>query len=142
VPGRPAYPLADLSVTKNVSATAVSHGQVVQYRVTVTDHGPDPARQVVIDDQPLGAADVVAVHTPVGHCQIGHPIVCELGTVAAGHGVTIAVRLRVLSRGVMLVNRAVVGEASQNSNLGHAVSEARLRIRRPTPPRRPPTVTG
>jgi hypothetical protein len=138
VPARPAYPLAELSVTKSASATTVSAGQVVQYHVTVTDHGPGLARQVVIDDQALGAASVVAVHTPVGHCQIGHPIVCELGGVTAGHSVTITVALRALTPGATLVNRAVAGEASQDPNLAQAVSAARVRVRRP----RPPAVTG
>jgi hypothetical protein len=142
VPGRPAYPLADLSVTKDASATAVSAGQVVQYRITVTDHGPQLARRVVIDDQALGAASVVAVHTPVGHCQIGRPIVCELGAIAVGHSVTITVTLRALTPGSTLVNRAVVGEASQDPNLAHAVAEARVRVRRPVRRPPPPAVTG
>jgi uncharacterized repeat protein (TIGR01451 family) len=141
VPGRPAYPLADLSVAKSASATTASAGQVVQYHVSVTDRGPDVARQVVIDDQPLGAASVVAVHTPVGHCQIGRPIVCELGALTVGHSVTITVALRALSPGATLVNRAVVGEASQDPNLAQEVSVARVRVRRPIR-RPPPAVTG
>jgi hypothetical protein len=114
----------------------VSAGQVVQYHVTVTDHGPNLARQVVIDDQSLGAASVVAVHTPVGHCQIGRLIVCELGAIAVGRSVTNTVALRALTPGRTLVNRTVVGEASQDPNLAHDVSEARVRIGRASAGRR------
>jgi hypothetical protein len=114
-------------------ASAVTRGQVSEYRVTVTNHGPDPAEQVVLDDQPLGAASVIAVQTPVGRCQRLIPIVCRLGTLTAGHSVTITVRLGALTTAATLVNRAVVGAATQDPTLGNNAAEARVRVVSPPP---------
>ena len=69
VPGQPAYQLSDLVVTKHASASIVTRGDVVGYRITVKNLGPNPAQRVVLGDQPLGHAPIVSVHPSAGHCQ-------------------------------------------------------------------------
>ncbi len=68
VPGLPAYQLSDLVVTKHASASIVTEGDVVAYRITVNNLGPHPAPHVVLAAQPLGHAPFVAVQTRAGHC--------------------------------------------------------------------------
>ena len=99
VPGLPAYQLSDLVVTKQASASIVTQGGVVAYRITIKNLGPSPAQHVVLADQPLGHAPFVAVQTSAGHCKArlrtAVPITCGLGTLQPGSKVTVTVRLRI-----------------------------------------------
>ena len=146
VPGQPAYQLSDLVVTKKASASIVTRGGVVGYRVTVKNRGPNPAQRVVLGDQPLGHAPIVAVHTSAGHCKARLrtvlPITCGLGTLRPGGKVTVTVRLRVESVASQFTNAAVAGTATQEQTLANNLARARVTVRRsPTPPA-PPSGLG
>jgi len=143
VPGQPAYQLSDLVVTKKASASIVTRGDVVGYRITVKNRGPNPAQRVVLGDQPLGHAPIVSVHTSAGHCKARLrtivPITCGLGTIQPGGKVTVTVRLRVETAASHFTNAAVAGTATQEQTLANNLARARVTVRRPpTPPAPPP----
>ncbi len=138
VPGLPAYQLSDLVVTKHASASIVTEGDVVAYRITVKNLGPDPAQHVVLADQPLGHAPFVAVQTSAGHCKARLrtvlPITCGLGTLQPGGKVTVTVRLRIETAGSEFTNAAVAGTATQEQTLANNLARARVTVRQPPPP--------
>ena len=131
----PAYEIADLIVTKVASAPEVTRGQVIGFRITVKNRGPDAAQRVVLTDQPRAAATVVKVHTTVGGChRRGRLTVCPLGTLKRGHSVTITVRTRVQSHATTFVNRAVVGTSTLERTLANNVASARVTVVGPPRP--------
>ena len=133
----PTYEIADLIVTKVASAPVVTRGQVIGFRITVKNRGPNPAQRVVLADQPRAAATVVAVHTTVGSCHHrGRLTVCPLGTLKRGASVTITIRTRVQTHATRFVNRAVVGTSTLEQTLTNNV------VLRPGNRSRPATARG
>ena len=125
----PTYQIADLIVTKVASAPVVTRGQVIGFRITVKNRGPDAAQRVVLTDQPRAAATVVAVHPTIGGCHHrGRLTVCPLGTLKRGHRVTVTVRTRVQTHAPRFVNRAVVGTSTLEQTLRNNVSSAQVTV--------------
>ncbi len=134
-PPAPAYQIADLIVNKVASAPVVTRGQVIGFRITVKNRGPDTAQRVVLTDQPLAAATVVAVHTTVGSCHHrGQLTVCPLGTLKPGASVIITVRTRVQTHATSFVNRAVAGTSTLEQTLANNVSSAQVTVAGPPRP--------
>jgi uncharacterized repeat protein (TIGR01451 family) len=130
-----AYDIADLVVTKVASATVVTRGQVIGFRITVKNRGPNPAQRVVLADQPRAAATVVAVHTTAGSCHHrGRLTVCPLGTLKPGASVIITVRTRVEAHASGFVNRAVVGTSTLEETLANNVASAQVTVAGPPRP--------
>ena len=130
-----AYDIADLVVTKVASAPVVTRGQVIGFRITVKNHGPNPAQRVVLADQPRAAATVVAVHTTAGSCHHrGRLTVCPLGTLKPGASVIIIIRTRVETHGTSFVNRAVVGTSTLEQTLANNVASAQITVAGPPRP--------
>ena len=63
-PDEPSAPWADLAVTKTASPSVVVAGDVITYRITVTNHGPNDAARVVLDDKPRRAPRLSSPSTP------------------------------------------------------------------------------
>jgi uncharacterized repeat protein (TIGR01451 family) len=99
---------ADLSITKTTSADGAETGDLVSYTITVTNHGPDTAVDVVVtDDLPAGLA-FESVTPSVGSCNAADPVVCSLGDLADGASATVVVNARVVATGGSVVNSASV----------------------------------
>ena len=131
----PAYDVADLIVTKVASAPVVTRGQVIGFRITVKNRGPDTAQRVVLTDQPRAAATVVDVRTTVGGCHHrGRLTVCPLGTLKPGASVTITIRTRVQTHATSFVNRAVVGTSTLEQTLANNISSAQITVVGPPRP--------
>ncbi len=137
---QPSEPYADLSVTKHASPATVTRGQIVTYRIAVTNHGPDDAARVVLNDQPLGSGVLVSVHTDVGSCHVSLPLVCQLGTLKPGAKAHITVRVRLGTRSSRFTNRSVVGTATYDPNLSNNVARTTITVLPPPPP--PPSGLG
>jgi uncharacterized repeat protein (TIGR01451 family) len=103
----PPSPVADLELTKSVTPRAARVGDVVTYTVEVTNLGPDPATDVIVEDipatdEPNTVAEVLSVSVSNGGtCTPSRPVVCSLGEVAAGETVTIEVEVRPQIRGLL-----------------------------------------
>ena len=107
----------------------MTRGQVIGFRITVKNRGPDTAQRVVLTDQPRAAATVVDVHTTVGGCHHrGRLTVCPLGTLKPGASVTITIRTRVQTHATSFVNRAVVGTSTLEQTLANNISSAQITV--------------
>ena len=134
-PPAPVYSLADLVVSKQTSASVVLLGQVVRYRITVKNLGPDPAERVWVTDQPLGHATIVSIRSSSGICLTSPRAMCALGTLAPGTKATVIVELSPTAETSKLVNLAVAGTATAERTLANNVSHATVTVGPPPPGR-------
>jgi hypothetical protein len=124
-------------------------GQAVSYTIIVTNHGPDVAQDVVLDDQPLAASTLRSAHPSQGTCAATVPLTCLLGTLPAWHHVVIELSLVPHHEGE-LVNQAVAGTSTLDPGYAGNTAHATVLVKRPsgppTPPRPPrppvPSFTG
>lgn len=79
------YRGADLGVTKHDIVDPVMRGQNIEYAITVTNYGPEPATNVVLVDILPGGMNLVSVHPGSPTCTVKKDeIRCELGDLANG----------------------------------------------------------
>ena len=136
-PDQPSDPYSDLSVVKRPAAPSIAEGGLISYRIIVTNHGPDAADRVIVRDQSTGRGTIVSVQTTAGRCLVRGDVVCELGTLRAHRSATVTVHVRAGSATGTLSDRAVVGTASLDPNLGNDVATARVQVLRPPQPHGP-----
>jgi uncharacterized repeat protein (TIGR01451 family) len=117
-------PQADLSVTKTTTATTAVVGSTIPYVITVTNHGPSIATNVVAtDDLPAGLQFVSAVPSQ-GTCTQSDPISCSLGTLAAGASATVTVQAKVTATSGSLANSASVSATESDPAPANGSSSA------------------
>ena len=115
---------ADLGVTKSASPGAgpgefVTAGNQIQYLVTVSNAGPDPATHVTLTDvlPPPNVASFVSATPSQGTC--GTPdsngaMPCQLGSIAVGGSATIDIRVNVtITSSTNLINHVLGLDADQ-----------------------------
>jgi uncharacterized repeat protein (TIGR01451 family) len=78
----PPAPVADVEVTKTGPATADAGGTIT-YTLSVTNHGPDPATNVIITD-PLAEPLVTVQSLPSGCTEVSGTVACYAGNLALG----------------------------------------------------------
>jgi len=105
---------ADLELTKTTATTEILPGGSFDYTVTVTNHGPDDAENVLVSDLLITSSmDLINVVSSAGPCtfdSIGFDR-CNLGTMTkdATHTITLTVRIDAgLPVGTTFVNSAIV----------------------------------
>ena len=99
---------ATLTVNKTDSPDPAIEGEILNYNIEVTNTGEDPATNVTLtDDLPAGTT-FVSASTTAGTCPItpdegddstddptsDPEVVCNLGDIAAGASVTVAIEVR------------------------------------------------
>jgi uncharacterized repeat protein (TIGR01451 family) len=89
----PVVPVADVEVTKSGPAT-VHAGDTIEYTLSVTNHGPDDATNVVVED-PLDPSLVTVTPLPSDCAANGSTIACEAGSLAVGETKTVTVTVTV-----------------------------------------------
>ncbi len=135
----PPPPVADLELTKSVTPRAARVGDVVTYTVEVTNLGPDPATDVIVEDipatdEPNTVAEVLSVSVSNGGtCTPSRPVVCSLGDVAAGETVTIEIEVRPRITG-LLRNVAQVSSPVSDPNESNNTAATGLLAGRIVPP--------
>ena len=141
-PDQPASPWSDLAVNKTAAPRTVAVGDVVTYRIRVTNHGPYAASRVVLDDGLPNGTTLLSTHTEAGRCRAGQLVICHLGTLNSGATVTVTLRVRVDRQSARLRNRVVVGTETYDPVLANNVSHATIRVVTSARPPAPPAVTG
>jgi uncharacterized repeat protein (TIGR01451 family) len=81
--------VADVAVSKDVDKTSVDENAPLTWTVTVTNHGPGAATNVVTIDDPSLPVAFTKVSSSVGTCTDTSPVTCTLGTLADGASATI-----------------------------------------------------
>jgi uncharacterized repeat protein (TIGR01451 family) len=115
-PGVPGGPTANLSVTKRAERTTAKVGDVVTYEITVRNTGQVDAPNVMLVDQPTGGPTLFSSLPSQGTCGGRLPLLCQLGTIAAGGRATVRVRLQVVKVGTVR-NLAIVGSGATEARL-------------------------
>jgi len=108
---------ADLSITKTDSPDSVVQGNNLTYTITVTNHGPLAATNVVVTDNLPAKSDVdfVSATSAAGSCGLkGSTVTCNLDTLANAGTATVTIVVKTKHSGT-LSNRATVASPDDNT---------------------------
>ena len=98
---------ADMAIAKTDSPDPVGKGQLITYRLTVTNNGPAVATNVTVTD-PLDATVTLISATPsIGSCVGATTITCTLGTLTVGNSQFVNIVVQANSTGTV-TNTATV----------------------------------
>jgi uncharacterized repeat protein (TIGR01451 family) len=118
---------ADLVITKTVSPKVAGVGDILTYTVTVTNHGPDTAQEIVGTDASRGRFRVLSLTPSRGTCTIHPSLGCSVGQLKSGETVTVVARVRTLEPG-LLVDTASVSAKGEDANTANDHARAVARI--------------
>jgi uncharacterized repeat protein (TIGR01451 family) len=108
---------ADPAVTKSVSPSEARVGDIVDFTITVTNHGGETADDVVVTDVLPDFLDVVETTTTKGTIAAsGRTVVVTIGTVAPDEVVIIHIRARVNEQALPPGGRNSVTLSSSNNS--------------------------
>ena len=109
-------PAADVAVQMSASASSVQVGGEVIYTIKTRNHGANAATNVRLNDNLPSQLDYVSLQTSQGACfAASDQINCQIGTVAPGAEVTVAVKTKVVAAG-QIVNAASVAADEADPN--------------------------
>lgn len=101
-------PSADLAVTGSATPNPVAPGGILTYAITVTNHGPDAAPGVALNDAlPTGVTPLTAVASQ-GTCSLGPVLSCGIGALAMGQSAQVTITAHVNATQGMLADSASV----------------------------------
>ena len=104
-----ANPATDLSIAKSDSPDPVVAGNSLTYQITVTNHGPSMATDVIVTDALPSGLTLPAATPSQGDCSTTSTITCDLGSIASGADATITIVANVApSAARTLTNTATV----------------------------------
>ncbi|HKY64078.1 MAG TPA: DUF11 domain-containing protein [bacterium] len=145
--------VSDLSIEVTPSSPSVPPGQPIDYTMTIVNHGPDDAQDVVLTGVIQGAiGDISMPQLPpgvTGGCGVsGNTFTCNIDSIPAGSG-PVAVTFSVTPTAPGLIDiQLTVGGGTEDPNLGNnaVINEVVAQQAPPTPtptpnPTPPPTPT-
>jgi uncharacterized repeat protein (TIGR01451 family) len=121
---------ADLQIA--MLAGTVILGNNLAYQITVTNLGPDPALNVVLNDMIQGGASLVSV-TPAGTVCLGtQPVSCALGTLVSGGTIQISLMVAPTLVGTLMNTASVTSSLSDPNLLNNSTTVSSLVVGRPS----------
>jgi uncharacterized repeat protein (TIGR01451 family) len=141
-PPAPAAP-ADVGVVKTVSAQSVAVGAQVTYTMTVANHGPGAASDVMLTDPLPSGLTYVSVSATRGSCTGGTTVSCSIDSLLNGESAVVTLVVTVSAPGT-ISNTAAVGADEADPNVGDnnrstaVVTAAAPAAIAPPPPAAPP----
>lgn len=119
-----------LAAAMTVSPVITAVGSNVSYEITVTNHGPSAAANVVVTDLLPGSVSFVSAVASGGACtQDGQLVRCELGTLAAAGSGTVVITATANVEGA-ITNVATAASSDHElfagDNTAQVISEAQL----------------
>jgi uncharacterized repeat protein (TIGR01451 family) len=103
---------ADLSITKTDSPDPVLVDGLFTYTITVTNNGPDDAKNVVVsDDLPSG----VTFDSASSECSGTTNVTCDLGTLAVDASATVEINV-IANKAGTVKNTATAGSSANDPN--------------------------
>ncbi len=120
---------ADIQIVKTASPTTVNANGEVTYTLAVTNHGPDPAKEVKVDDKlPEGETYL----SDDDSCTVaGQDVSCELGELPANgevHAIHIHVRIGLTLADSKVINTATVSSSTWDPEMANNKSEATVEV--------------
>ncbi|WP_458457036.1 hypothetical protein [Methanobrevibacter sp.] len=107
-----ANPICDLEITKVVNATSVNLNETVKWTITVVNHGPSAAKDVIVNDTiPNGLEFTV----PTDCTFDGQYIIWNIGDLDVNASVTLELITKVVTEGE-ITNIVVVNSSTPDSN--------------------------
>jgi uncharacterized repeat protein (TIGR01451 family) len=85
--------VADLSIAKSASTTAIVAGTPFAYTIVVTNQGPGTATGVVVTDPLPSGTSAASSSSTVGTCSGTTTVTCNVGTLANGASATITINV-------------------------------------------------
>ena len=135
----PGGPRADLSLIKVDSPDPVSAGRNLTYGITVTNNGPDPAPNVVVNDALPPGVTLISATPSQGTCA---GATCNLGTLAPGDTAAIAVVVEVDSNAdPQITNIACASSSIIDPNLANNCDDETTAVRASVTPTALPAVS-
>ncbi len=135
----PVTPEAKVTVTKQASRTQITLGQTITYRITARNQGPDPAADVIVNEQLQTSGKLLSVSPSQGHCVLKPVPTCLLGSVFAGKSAAIIAVVKPLKAG-SYPNRVVVSTDTVTPTKSGSSSTARVQVKPKVKPS--PNFTG
>ena len=120
-------PTANLVVTKRASPRVTRVGALVDYAITVTNTGKDPAFETTVAEQSAGRSVAVGLRTSQGTCVQRPPALCRLGTVRPGQRVVVHATLRAPAPGVFR-NTVAANTSTVETSRAHDVAGTSIRV--------------
>jgi uncharacterized repeat protein (TIGR01451 family) len=116
--------LIDLVLVKDATSPTPLNG-IVNYTLTVTNRGPDTATNVQLADPAPAGITYLSANPSQGTCSVSASLVaCNLGTIAAGQTVTVAVTGRATAVGSHTNTATVTGSGGKETNPADNVDSA------------------
>ena len=127
----------DLVVVKDASSPTPLNG-TVHYSLSVTNKGPDTATNVQLADPAPAGITYLTANPSQGTCNVSPALVtCDLGTIAAGQTVTIAITGKATTVGSHTNTATVTGSGGREANPADNTDSAVTQVPAPL---KPPTV--
>lgn len=109
-------PSSNVSVQKQSSANPVV-GEVMSYTITVTNNGPNTARDVTVTDDVPASLSNLQFEISQGSCgRTGQVISCTIGSIAAGETVTLRITATPTEAGRLANTATITTTNDPNSN--------------------------
>jgi uncharacterized repeat protein (TIGR01451 family) len=122
----------NLVVTKRPDRAAVTAGEVVTYRVTVSNIGAATAEGIVVADAMAGGGRLVSAGVRGRRCHTASVLYCRIARLRPGRSITSKIRMRLTRPGISR-NLAVVYTDSPEPRDRRNVAAARVRVGRVAP---------
>jgi uncharacterized repeat protein (TIGR01451 family) len=121
--------VADLSITKaTASAPPYFATQPINYTLTVSNAGPNPATAVTVTDVLPAGTTLVSATPSQGSCSGATTVTCNLGTLNNAATATVSLQIRPNNPGVVS-NTATVSAPETDSNPANNSSTATVTVR-------------
>ena len=131
-PPVPGGPDPELVVTKRADRLTATKGEIVTYRLIVTNNGQATAEEIIAGDLPGAGARVISTSARGPRCHTGRILYCRIKALRPGHSVTAKLRLRVLKTG-RFNNTAAAISSTPEPTYRNNRAVARVRVRRAPP---------
>jgi uncharacterized repeat protein (TIGR01451 family) len=128
----PGGPTPDLVVSKRADRLTVTKGEIVTYRLIVTNKGEATAEEIIAGDLPGRGARVLSTSTRGPRCHKGRILYCRIKALHPGQSATATLRLRILQTG-RFTNTAAAISSTPEPMYRNNRAAARVRVRRVPP---------
>jgi uncharacterized repeat protein (TIGR01451 family) len=123
--------VADLSLAKTVSPTAIRKGDQATYTLVVTNNGPDAASGVIVRDQLPAAVTYISCSGGTYNATTG---AWTVGNMASGTSATLTITVRVGQTGTITNTADVVASNQRDPNVSNGEAIAGIAAAGPTLP--------
>ncbi|UCG25850.1 MAG: DUF11 domain-containing protein, partial [Chloroflexota bacterium] len=120
-------PATDLALAMTASPTSppgLLAGELLTYLLVVTNEGPSPATNVVVEDEFPVDASLLSMTSTQGNCgKDGDTIICEVGNLATGDSATITLEVIPEQEGVLVNTATVYGNEADTQRDNNTVQD-------------------